>query len=237
MPKKPSLETLINKYVYKSKVVYIAKRHGLSAKGTMKDLIEALVSAIPLEELLSSCFGVEDLKDILEEQGLPKSGKKSELVERVLSLIETPEVKTEAETKDEKKPSAKKGAKSLADEIVKYLEDATIGSIGIHNEKTLEYYLFGRLEEFFRDKDVTVVPQAIGASGARPDLTIERGEESVLVELKYIRWQTDYIKGIGQAQNYSGTVDRKNVILFCYDPNNKIKQKIPHIPTIIPIIK
>lgn len=162
-----------------------------------------------------------------------KVEKKSELVERVLSLIETPEVTIEVE----KNPSVKKGAKSLADEIVKYLVDATIGSIGIHNENNLEYYLFGRLEEFFRDKDVTVVPQAIGASGAIPDFTLERGEETVMVELKYIRWQSDYVKGIGQAQKYSGTVDRKNVILFCYDPNNKIKQKIPHIPTIIPIIK
>ena len=237
MPKKPSLETLIDEYMYKDDVVYIAERYGLSAKGAKKDLIGALVSEMPPEELLSYCFVGEDLKYILEDQGLPKNGTKSELVERVLSLIETPEVKTEAETKDEKKPSAKKEAKSLADEIVEYLKDATIGSIGIHNENDLEYYLFGRLEEFFRDKNVTVIPQAIGAGGARPDLTIERGEEYVLVELKYIRWQSDYMKGIGQAQKYSGTVDRKNVILFCYDPNNKIKQKIPHIPTIIPIIK
>lgn len=76
MPKKPSLETLIDGYMYKDDVVYIAERYDLSAKGAKKDLIEALVSAIPSEELLSSCFGIEDLKNILEEHGLPKSGKK-----------------------------------------------------------------------------------------------------------------------------------------------------------------
>lgn len=237
MPKKPSLKTVINKHLDKDKVVYIAEQYGLSTKGSKKDLIEEIVSKRSPEKILLS-FGVEELKNFLAEQGHSKSGTKNKLVERALSLIEMPKVKTKTKRGNTKKPSTKKSKKSLADEVARYLKDATFGSIRINKEDDLEKYLFGRLEDFFRDKNAKVISQAIGyRDRSRPDIILKRREETVIVELKYIRKQRDYEEGITQAQKYSGDLENSKVILFCHDPNKKIKQEIPHIQKVISIIK
>ena len=99
--------------------------------------------------------------------------------------------------------------------------------------------LFGKLEEFFREKNAKVVSQAIGKKDRSiPDITLKRGKETVVVELKYIRKQRDYEDGITQATRYAGDGSLSiNVILFCYDPERRIKQEIRHIPEVIPVIK
>ena len=98
--------------------------------------------------------------------------------------------------------------------------------------------MFGRLEEFFRGRGVRVSHQAIGIRDrSKPDIIVQRGKETVIVELKYIRTQRDYEDGIAQASKYSG-FERIKVILFCYDPEKRIKQLIRNIPKeVIPVIK
>jgi len=111
------------------------------------------------------------------------------------------------------------------------------GSIKLKDEPDLERYLFGKLEEFFREKKVNVISQAIGIKDrSRPDIVLKRGKETVVVELKYIRKQADHDLGITQAK-YAGMAEGAKVILFCYDPERKIKQEIPHIAEVNTVIK
>ena len=227
------LEELLDRYLTKDDLKRIAEEYYLLKSGSKKELAARIASEVPHEDLLY-WFHTEDLKEILEEHGLPKSGTKAELVERVLTLI-TGEIKT-GEHIGERRP--KRGIGALAEEITSYLEDLTIGSIRLRNETELEYYMFGRLEEFFRGRGVRVSHQAIGIRDrSKPDIIVQRGKETVIVELKYIRTQRDYEDGITQATKYSG-FERAKVILFCYDPEKRIKQLIRNIPKeVIPVIK
>jgi len=223
------LEELLDRYLTKDDLKRIAEEYYLSKSGSKKELAARIASEVPHEDLLY-WFHIEDLKEILEEHGLPKSGTKAELVERVLTLI-TGEIKTGEHIGERRQ---KRG---LADEIASYLEDLTIGSIRLRDEKELEYYMFGRLEEFFRGRGVRVSHQAIGIRDrSKPDIIVQRGKETIIIELKYIRTQRDYEDGITQATKYSG-FERAKVILFCYDPEKRIKQLIRHIPEVIPVIK
>ena len=212
------LEELLDRYLTKDDLKQIAEEYDLPKGGSKKELVARIASEVPHEDLLH-CFHVEDLKEILEEHGLPRSGTKAELVERVLSLIETL-----GDKYAEEKRKLKRRIGALADEIVNYLENFTIGPIRLRDETELEYYMFGRLEEFFRGRGIKVLHQAIGYRGSKPDIVIKRGRETVVVELKYIRTQRDYEKGILQAAKYSGP-ERTEVILFCYDPERRIKHE------------
>ena len=227
------LEELLDRYLTKDDLKQIAEEYDLPKGGSKRELVARIASEVPHEDLLH-CFHVEDLKEILREHGLPRSGTKAELVERVLSLIETL-----GDKYAEEKRKLKRRIGALADEIVNYLENFTIGPIRLRDETELEYYMFGRLEEFFRGRGVRVSHQAIGIRDrSKPDIIVQRGKETVIVELKYIRKQRDYDDGITQAMKYSSGFERAKVILFCYDPEKRIKQLIRNIPKeVTPLIK
>jgi len=239
MPRKSDLDlkTRINK-LDKYRAGLICEKYGLPTKGRKDDLIARIISEIPEKDIVPY-FHVDELKAILEGQGLPKSGRKAELVKGVLSLIRIPKERVKPKEEKKKRTSAKKGVKSLADEVVSYLKDIVIGSIRLRDEADLERYLFGKLEEFFRVKNAKIISQAIGKKDRSiPDITLKRGKETVLVELKYIRKQRDYEDGLTQATKYAGDESSGiKVILFCYDPERRIKQEIRHIPEVIPVIK
>ena len=105
MPRKSNLDlkTLIDKSVNKGILISIADDYGLPTEGSKGVLIDGLVSGIPHEDLLSLCFSVKELKEILEEQGVSKSGTKYELVDRVFSLMEGPKAKEKEKRKREEK--------------------------------------------------------------------------------------------------------------------------------------
>ena len=105
MPRKSNfdLKTLINKSVNRDILISIADDYGLPTKGSKRVLIDGLVSGIPPEDLLSLCFSVKELKEILEEQGVSKSGTKYELVDRVFSLMGGPKAKEKEKRKGEEK--------------------------------------------------------------------------------------------------------------------------------------
>jgi hypothetical protein len=240
MPDKIELEYLLGK-LYKEELISIAEKYNLDSTGGKKELIQRLIPEIkPDEELLSKYFGIEQLRGILEKQGLPKSGNKDELVQRLLTAINKSKAKIpKAETKKEKKEKTiVRSMPSLAEEIASYLRNFTLGSISIRDERDLERYLFGVLEKFFEEKSVKIISQYIGVeSGSNPDILIEKDGETVVVELKYIKGKGDYRCGIGQAQEYTTIKSGTKVVLFCYDPQKKIKQEIPHLPEVFSIIK
>ena len=120
MPRKSNLDlkTLIDKSVNKGILISIADDYGLPTEGSKGVLIDGLVSGIPPEDLLSLCFSVKELKEILEEQGVSKSGTKYELVDRVFSLMEGPKAKEKERKKGEEKDLIKIGMESYNEKVI-----------------------------------------------------------------------------------------------------------------------
>ncbi len=76
MPRKTDFVTFLDRDLYKDDIVSVAEKHSLPTKGNKVDLIKELVSKTTPKKLIAEFFIADDLKDILNEEGLPISGSK-----------------------------------------------------------------------------------------------------------------------------------------------------------------
>lgn len=212
-----SLQDILN-YASLEDLKNLLEEARIKKSGNKRQLIDRIINETGYtpDYILSWLFTKDELIEICRIMGLPSTGDKTTIINRILSEIGFKEVRRQKKVSEEEREIEKEREK-LFKEVYKLLED--FSPYKPRDEGDIEREVFRLLKEKFEERGIPVVGQAIGVVRGKtrvPDIVVGK---SVAVELKYIRRSADFQKALGQAVVYQQS--HPYVILYCYDPEDR----------------
>ncbi len=215
----------------KPQLIEIAKKLDISHSGNKRDISERIRDKAQPKEVLN-LLNISELKEICDDMGLPKKGKKDEIVERIIENIYVSKTK---KYKVRKKPAkATTSVSKRKSPFYKELYEVMYKELDFNiRSKTKEKDLEDQLFQFLRAKfpSHNIQSQVRTSSKGRIDLAFEK--DGIGVELKYKPKKSDLQRLVQQVEEYKE--DFKKIIVLIVAENksisviDKYKEKIENI--------
>ena len=215
-------------YVGVEQLRNILREFELPTKGKKSNLIERILkSKIPEKEILQK-LSVYDLKWIAEDMGLKKTGRKDEIINRLLDQIQVSKIKEFKVTGEKVSPLGKKRSRKGIDALVEEIVEAIDRDFHPRKpvsarlkERQIEDSLKAFLEGRFKDHKIEMEKTK---SKSRIDLSVDG---KIGIELKYSTYNNviDPDKVAGQVERYLNEFSKVILVLCLQGYNERLIKK------------